>query len=156
MHGDPNVEVIIPDYNLKELIAKGENKNLEFKSKIKEPERFVRAVVAFANTKGGRIILGVDENNGKYVSVTEPDKSKESIMNFIAQYCDPKIDVNFQYSQELKILVVEVPEGNEKPYHLKDEGVFVRHGATNRHASRSESDNLLKRENLDSNVSGFA
>lgn len=156
MYGDSNVEVVIPDYTLKELISKGENKNLEFKARLNEPERFVRTVVAFGNTKGGRIILGVDEKNGKFVSVTEPDKAKESIMNYIAQYCDPKIDVNFQYSQELKVLVIEVPEGQEKPYFLKDEGVFVRHGATNRHASKSELDNLLKRENIDSNVSGFA
>jgi len=156
MHGDPNVEVVIPDYTLKELIARGENKNLEFKSKLGEPTRFVRTVVAFANTKGGRIILGVDENNGKLISVTEPIKSQETISNHIAQYCDPRIEVNFQYSDALKVLVVDVPEGSEKPYYLKDEGVFVRVGATNRHASRSEMDKLLKRDSVVGSTVGFA
>jgi len=155
MYGDPNVEVVIPDYSLKEIIAKGENKNLEFKSKLKEPERFVRTVVAFANTDGGRIILGVDEYNGKYVSVDDPKKSEESIMNFIAQYCDPKIDVSFQYSQELKVLVVDVQQGNQKPYFLKDEGVFVRHGATNRHVSKAELDQLLNSSRVDNTSSSL-
>ena len=156
MHGDSNVEVVIPDYNLREIISKGEDKNLEFKGRLREPKRFVRSVVAFANTKGGRIILGVDENNGKYVSVTEPKQAKETITNFIAENCDPKIDVNFQYSQELKVLIIEVPDGQEKPYFLKDEGIFVRHGATNRHVSKSELNTLQNRGNIDSTVSGFA
>jgi len=156
MHGDPNVEVVIPDYTLKELIARGENKNLEFKGRLGEPARFVRTVVAFTNTKGGRIILGVDETNGKFVSVTEPDKSKITISNYIAQYCDPRIDVNFQYSDALKVLVVDVPEGSEKPYFLKDEGFFIRVGATNRHASRSEMDKLLKRDSVVGSGIGFA
>jgi len=156
MFGDSNVEVDIPDYTLKEMILQGEGKNLEFKSQLKEPARFVRSVVAFANTKGGRIILGVNENNGHYISVTDPEKSKETIMNFIAQYCDPKIDVTFRYSEELKVLVIEIPEGNQKPYFLANEGIFVRHGATNRQITKSELEELQKNNSHDGDSSSFA
>ncbi len=156
MFGDSNIEVDMPDYTLKEIILQGEGKNLEFKSQLKEPTRFVRSVVGFANTTGGRIILGINESNGDYISVTEPGKAKETIMNFIAQYCDPKIDVVFHYSEELKVLVIEVPEGKQKPYFLANEGIFIRHGATNRHVTKSELEQLQKNTSFGTDTSGFA
>lgn len=140
---DTSIVIETPSYSLKEIIAGGENKHVEFKSQLGQPERLIRSVVAFANTKGGRIFLGVSEENGKIVSVKNPSDTKNTIITWIGSYCDPKIDVSIQYSKELKILIIEVPEGDHKPYFLVDEGVFVRVGGTNRHASKAEWQQML-------------
>ena len=65
-------------------------------------------------------------------------------MEWIAQYCDPRIDVKINYSEELDVVIVEVPLGGERPYFLKTGGCFIRHGATDRQATRVELEQMQK------------
>jgi ATP-dependent DNA helicase RecG len=93
------------------LIREGEGLTIEFKERY--TSRIDRDIVAFANSKGGLLLLGVDDR-GKVVGEKLTNKMKAEINN-IARNCDPSIHIK-KISQAGKIVVVEVAEGDEKPY----------------------------------------
>lgn len=151
---DSSVIVEIPSYSLMEMISNGEGKHIEFKSKLDNPEPFITSVVSFSNTEGGRILIGVNDY-GEFVGVQDPDAIKTKIFDWIAQYCDPRMEVKPTYSSDLNIVVVDVPQGQNKPYFLKAGGCFVRHGATDRLATRTELESMKKPENMMQNYESF-
>ena len=148
---DSTVVVETPAYSLHEIIKSGEGKSIEFKSKLDNPEPFVSSVVSFANSEGGRIFVGVD-NYGEIVGIKNSENTISKISNWIAQYSDPRIEVNSYFSKELGIIVVEVPIGDKRPYFLKTGGCYIRHGATDRLATRVELENM---QTKDSGMSGL-
>ena len=95
---------------LKLLLKEKENLTLEFKEKYSS--RIDEDIVAFANTKGGIILLGVDDNgNVKGEELTNDLKAK---INTLTRNCKPSISVNIRQIE--KIVVLEIPEGDIKPY----------------------------------------
>lgn len=151
---DSSVIVEIPTYSLREMISNGEGKHIEFKSKLDNPEPFITSIISFSNSEGGRIFIGVDDS-GEFVNIGEPDAIEKKIFEWIAQYCDPRMDVKITYSPDLNIILVEVPQGTNKPYFLKTGGCFVRHGATDRQATRTELESMKKPENSVQNYVSF-
>jgi len=93
------------------LIEEGEGLMVEFKESY--TPKIDRDIVAFANSKGGLLLLGVDDR-GKVVGEKLTNKMKAEI-NAIARNCDPLIHIK-KISQAGKIVVIEVAEGDEKPY----------------------------------------
>jgi hypothetical protein len=127
---------------LLDMIGKGENVNVELKRKLDRDE-FLETIVAFANTNGGTIFLGVDDKC-RIVGLKENLKTK--IQDLIAEYCDPPIEVQIDSEVLMKdtpITLVKVPEGGNKPYTLKDRGIFVRRGASDKQIKRSELDEIF-------------
>lgn len=149
---DSSIKIEIPSYSLKEMIVMGETKHVEFKAKLDNPEPFVSSIISFANSEGGRIFVGVNDH-GKIEGIKDSAKMKEKIVNWIAQQCDPRIDVDIHYSKDLNIMIIDVPVGNQRPYCMKSGGCFIRHNGTDRQATRSELEELFKRENLAPNPS---
>ncbi|MCK5012750.1 MAG: putative DNA binding domain-containing protein [Candidatus Omnitrophica bacterium] len=96
---------------LKLFIDEGEGLTVEFKEKYSS--KIDRDIVAFANSKGGYIFLGVTDN-GKIAGETLSNKVKAEI-GAIARNCDPNIEIK-NIKQLERIVVVEVLEGEEKPY----------------------------------------
>lgn len=125
-------------------ISKGENANVEFKRELDKanPGEFLETVVAFANTGGGIIFLGVDDN----CRITGFKENVDArIVDLIAEYCDPSIEVQIDSEvlvQGIPITLVKVPEGANKPYTLKDRGIFVRRGSSDRQIKRTELDDM--------------
>lgn len=148
VESDPSIKIKTPSFSILQMMSLGEGKHIEFKSRLGHHDPFVESVVAFANTEGGRILVGVDNNGKRVKGINDPKITQETIINWISEYCDPKIDAHFEYSEELEILVVGVPEGKNKPYDAKGRGPFLRVGATNRIASRAERENMSKRDNV--------
>ncbi len=93
------------------LIKEGEGLTVEFKERY--TPKIDRDIVAFANSKCGLLLLGVDDR-GKIVGENLTNKMKAEI-NAIARNCDPSIHIK-KIHQEGNIVVVEVAEGDEKPY----------------------------------------
>ena len=62
---------------IKRLVARGEGRHLEFKRRVPEPERVAKEVVAFANSGGGRLLLGVDDD-GTIVGVRDSEEEEFS------------------------------------------------------------------------------
>ena len=142
----PGVEYKITEEIVRGMILRGEHETIEFKQKIGKSEEFVETVVAFANTKGGYILMGVDDN-GNIVGFQWEEKSR--IENIIRDRCEPPIkDISFKKVkvEGKPILVIKVPEGKDKPYLVKGRGVFVRSGGSDRIATRYELDEFYRRK----------
>jgi ATP-dependent DNA helicase RecG len=127
--------------NLMELIQKGESKTLELKSRLPQHDQIARTMVAFANTSGGKLILGVDDQR-QVVGISEDDvfTLQDQITSLVFDRCQPTILPEI-YSANLGgklVLVVEVFRGNLLPYYLKaagkNNGTYLRIGASNRKA----------------------
>lgn len=106
---------------LKELIENGENAQVEFKRKFSAPEKIAKEMIAFANTKGGKIIFGVDDN--KHVIGVESEKGEIELIDMAAKfYCSPEIgyifDIIHIYGKD--VIVIEVKESIRKPHYLKN------------------------------------
>jgi len=99
-----------------------------------------------ANTNGGTIFLGVDDNC-QIKGFKEDVKRK--IVDLIAEHCDPTIKIHIDSEvmvQGTPITLVKVPEGTHKPYSLKNRGIFVRRGASDRQIKRTELDDIYTKK----------
>ena len=76
------------DVNL--LIEEGEGFRVEFKRRISSPEKIARTIISFANSKGGTILFGVDDD-GSIVGVESEKSEVELIETAGAEFCDPAI-----------------------------------------------------------------
>ncbi len=106
---------------LKELIEGGENLYCEFKRKFSTPEKIAKEMIAFANTKGGVILFGIDDN--KEIVGVESEKSEtELILDTAKNYCEPPLNINIEYMdmQGKEVVIVEISESKNKPHRLQD------------------------------------
>jgi len=134
------------EVQLLDMINKGENENVEFKREL-DAKEFLASVVSFANTRGGTIFLGVDDNC-QIKGFGEEVKAK--IDDLIHGNCDPPIEVHVHrqiIQSGIPITIVEIPEGANKPYILNNRGIFVRRGSSDRQIKRIELDDLIDKKN---------
>ena len=95
---------------LKFILKKGEDYKTEFKEKA--DKNLDKEIVAFANSSGGKIYIGVtDEGKVKGINITNRLKSQ---IEDIAKNCDPKMPVSFQEIKKEKVLIVEVRESKNQ------------------------------------------
>lgn len=127
--------------SIEELIAQGENSGLEFKSAQVRPEAIAKELVAFANSGGGVLLLGV-EGNGEITGVKDKDKNYEEwITNIARNNVIPAIELAIEqidYIHQKTIYKIEVPKGKDKPYQTLQHQFLIRIGSTNRTATLAE------------------
>ena len=99
------------------LIRQGEGQFVEFKKKANHPEKIIREVVAFANSSGGHLFVGVDDD-GKVSGLKYPEDEEYILTKAIRELCKPSIayDVNLLQVNDAEILHYHIKEGREKPY----------------------------------------
>jgi predicted HTH transcriptional regulator len=106
---------------LLELIEEGENLQCEFKRHFTTPEKIAREMIAFANTKGGYIIFGVDDDK-TVVGVDSEKSESEMIKDAAENHCEPPLNYSIDfielYGKEL--VVASIPESENKPHRLQD------------------------------------
>lgn len=142
-------------HDLKNLIQTGESRFLEFKHSVSTPEKLAREMAAFANTKGGTILIGVTDN-GEMVGV-EGYFEQEFLLNQAAkEECIPQIPITIElvHLGDRDILYVKVPEAEVKPVHVKGKNirqVYVRDGEESVLAS-DEYIEVLKKNNAEEGV----
>jgi len=138
------VVIDIPEYEIRELIRRGETETVEFKEDIGKPEEFAETAVAFANGKGGIILLGVDDH-ANIVGLAERDY-EDTITKILRSHCEPPVEYRTDKRQldEKSIIVLRVEEGKDKPYTVRDKGPYVRANATDRVATRYELDEFYR------------
>jgi predicted HTH transcriptional regulator len=107
--------------SLKSLIEEGEHQQQDFKLRIDDQKKIARTLCAFANTDGGRLLIGV-KDNGK---VTGIDPNEEFFMIDVAAqlFCQPPVEFTSEVIQdEYKlVLKVEVKASYKRPYRAKDD-----------------------------------
>jgi len=127
-----------------ELIANGEGPNVDFKRDLSSPDKVLKDIVAFANTAGGTVIVGVDDDR-TIVGVEDPLKTEETLANLISSQIDPQLlpDMYVSTHSDKELLVVDVNH-YPAPFWLRrlgrrrltpETGTFVRLGSTSRLAS---------------------
>ncbi len=142
-----STEVGTTENSLIQWIEKGEGENVEFKSELEADStkvKFKKSVTAFSNTKGGLIFIGIDDEG---VAMKDCNLKNETIIQLVQEIePEPKISIHRITFNEKRILVVEVEEGGDKPYNLKDQGFFIRRGKTNSRASRLEIEKFFEQK----------
>ncbi|MDE0119335.1 MAG: ATP-binding protein, partial [Bdellovibrionales bacterium] len=125
------------------ILEKGEDYKTEFKEKV--DKSLAKEIVAFANSSGGQIYIGItDENKIEGVDITNELKSQ---IEDIARKCDPKIPISLQVIQKEKILIVEVKESKDRP-HRCSSGFYIRSGASSQKLTRDEIWGFMEEEEL--------
>ena len=95
--------------------------NMEFKSQFTED--IYKEIIAFANTNGGIIYVGID-NDGNVVGLTDVDKEYTRITNGIRDAIMPDVTMFVRFEiQDNRVVRIAVSEGTNKPYYLKGKGV---------------------------------
>lgn len=143
--------------NLFAQIEQGESKTLELKSQLPQYEQIAKTVVAFANTSGGKLVIGVNDNR-EVIGLEEETlyAIQDQITSIIFDRCSPAIlpEIYTANLQGKLLLVIEVFRGNLLPYYLKadgkNNGTYLRIGTSNR---KADFDHILELERQKRNQS---
>ena len=129
-----------------------ETENIEFKAQF--TEEIYKEVIAFANTDGGVVFVGID-NDGNAVGLTDVDQEYTRITNGIRDAIVPDVTMFVRFSiQDNKVVRIAVSEGTNKPYYLKGKGlkpsgVYVRQGTSSVPASSEQIRWMIKESDGD-------
>ena len=138
---------------LTSVIKDGEGECVEFKSEYKQG-KLGKTISAFANTKGGKIYIGIHDEKAnrpeRVVGVEDPDSVISKVKN-VANGCDPAVQIHvrrvFLDSNDVKkkaVVVVEVSERRSEHLHRYESKVYVRVGEEDKPVSSAELTSLMK------------
>lgn len=122
---------------LEKLLTKEEGKTLEFKENTKSLLKIIQTIVAFANTAGGTLIIGIKDKTKKVIGLANILEEEERIANAIADSVSPLLIPSLQLHtwRDRDLLLISVPH-SFGPYYIKskgvEEGTYIRFGSTNR------------------------
>ena len=105
-------------HDVNAMIEEGEGFTLEFKRRISSAEKIARTLISFANTKGGTILFGVDDD-GSIVGVESEKSEMELIETAGREYCDPQIVplIDIVPFDGRDVIVCHIPESRLKPHY---------------------------------------
>jgi ATP-dependent DNA helicase RecG len=140
---------------IEDLLRQEEGKRLDFKRNLSSLEPVLRDIIAFANSAGGTVVVGVADQkkapgkpaSKRVVGLSDPYGDEEKLMDAVAQNIEPLIRVDVQGTtfDGKSLLLVEVSH-QLGPVHLKskgeEEGTYIRLGTTNRVADRARLEEL--------------
>jgi predicted HTH transcriptional regulator len=124
---------------IQSLLAGNEGKTLEFKENPRPLAHIVRTAVAFANTAGGTLVIGVRDTTKDVVGLEDALADEERLANAFADNICPLLmpDIQIQAWRDRELIVITVPH-TIGPYYVRSEGpeagVYIRLGSTNRRA----------------------
>lgn len=126
-----------------------ESDKIEFKEEMTKTMN--KEIVSFLNSHGGKIYIGI-KNDGTVVGVPEEKRDSYDLQlaGIVSDGIKPSARdfVSFYYDKR-NVLVIEIKEGNKKPYYLSDKGpkpsgVYLRYGRSSRPADDSEILTMIK------------
>ena len=107
---------------IEQLLISEEGKTLEFKESAESLGGIVRAAIAFANTAGGIIVVGIQDRTKQVTGLKDPLMDETRIVNAVAESVTPllMLNIDIQSYRGKALLLIEVPYA-PKPYCLKHE-----------------------------------
>jgi ATP-dependent DNA helicase RecG len=126
--------------DLVEILKRPEGKTLEFKRDLSSPDGALKTIVAFANTAGGTLLVGVEDRSRHVRGVPDPIDLEERLASLVSDRISPRIlpEIEILPWRRTQVLALQVHPSASRPHHLSREGpaggVYVRVGSTNRHA----------------------
>lgn len=127
-----------------------ESETVELKSVVVDDIK--KEIVAFANCKGGKLYIGV-QNDGTVVGLDDPDGAALQISNMVRDAIKPDLTLFLHYTtlneNGKQIVAIDVQQGTERPYYiakkgLRPEGVFVRQGYSSVPATNTAIRRMIK------------
>src|SRR6267378_318896 len=129
---------------LMRLVRGGEDTYLELKVKLSNPEKIAQEIVALANTGGGVIVFGVNDQM-RIEGVDDPESVQDELVRICRDEIQPAlipfID-RIAFDSGRRVVGLDV-EGKRRPYRTRDGRFFLRVGSEKREASREELSALL-------------
>jgi len=121
---------------IQKLCRLGENSRVQFKLRLENPAKIAPELVAFANSKGGTIIIGVEDKTGAIVGLSYPQAQQMSTLvgQVATEWVSPTIYLETE-SIEVEgrtVLAVHVAEGINKPYKDKSGNIWVKQSSDKR------------------------
>ena len=126
--------------DLLNTLRQSEGKTLEFKRDLSSPDGFLKTAVAFANTAGGTILVGVEDRTRHVRGVPDPLVIEERIASLISDSISPRLlpDIEILPYRKTHVVAVALFPSAVRPHYLTKSGLkagtFVRVGSTNRKA----------------------
>lgn len=136
--------------DLVEILKRPEGKTFEVKRDLSSPEGVLKTIVAFANTAGGLVLIGVEDRGARVRGVAKPLDLEEQLANLISDHVAPRLlpEIEILPWRATHVLAVQVHPSPTRPHYLKrqgvDGGVYVRVGSTNRRADRELVEELRR------------
>ena len=136
--------------NLIEVLQKPEGKTLEYKRELSSPEGLLKTLVAFANTAGGILAVGIEDGTRRVIGVPDVLSAEERLASIISDSIRPRLvpDIEIVPWRKTQVLVLQVYPSASRPHYLDrlgpDAGVFVRVGSTNRRADVAQIDEMRR------------
>ncbi len=112
---------MVTSNDLKILLSTGENQETEFKSTIDSAAKIAKTLVAFANTNGGTLLVGITDD-GKVCGIPSEEKEMHKIEEASDLFCQPPLEVTYEVVMLTgkKILCIRIEESDYKPHVVKD------------------------------------
>ncbi len=135
---------------LVEILKRPEGKSLEFKRDLSATDGVLRTIVAFANTAGGTLLIGVEDATRHVRGVREPLDVEERLASLISDGIVPRLapGVEILPWRRTNVIAVEVHPSSGRPHSIAREGpergTYVRVGSTNRRADRELIDEMRR------------
>ena len=104
---------------IRQLISQGEGQTLDFKYEINDASKIARSLVAFSNTDGGKLLIGVKDNG--HITGIQSEEEYYMIEAAAHLYCKPEVHFTFRrWDIEGKtILEVDIPKAKKKPFYAR-------------------------------------
>lgn len=122
--------------DLLDIISNGETSRVQFKENISSPDQLMSEMVAFCNSKGGKMFIGVKDHSGEIVGLSQEQirSISSTAANVATNNIKPQIFINTEVVtiKKNKVLVIEIDEGADKPYYDKNGVVWVKNGSDKR------------------------
>lgn len=130
------------------------NENERIECKREYVDDIAKEVIAFANTDGGEIYVGVNDD-GTPAPLSDVDDTYTRITNCVRDSVAPDVTIFTKYTLNDGIIKVDISEGSSKPYYLKSKGlkpsgVYIRQGTSSVQASPDQIRQMIKLSDRDS------
>jgi len=125
---------------LLDIISTGETSKVQFKREIDSNDSIAAEMIAFSNSRGGKIFFGVEDKTGKItgLSIKQIHDYNQLLANIANDMVKPQIFIYTEVigvsssEDDRKVLVVEIPEGAAKPYKDKNGAIWIKQGSDKR------------------------
>ena len=127
---------------LKKVVSRGEDSRHQFKEDIRNGDSLAAEMVAFSNSRGGRIFIGVS-NKGNLLGLSsrDVDRVNQLISNSASQHVKSPITIhteNISVASDRIVIVLTIPEGIDKPYFDNQGVIWLKSGADKRRIHSKE------------------
>jgi predicted HTH transcriptional regulator len=135
---------------LLEIINGGESSKVQFKERLPHHDSLAHELIAFSNSKGGIIIIGVNDKTGaiKGLSFSEIQQINQQLVNIASQKVYPPVYITTETVtvNDNRLIVVNIEEGLSKPYKDSNGIIYIKNGSDKRKVTSNDELARLLRE----------